>query len=164
MRLNFDTYYETTSNDFRSLDLNAPVNGVRPDATYGRVLLVQSIGRVRRNGFNVDLSFSPRQGIFSSIRYGFVNNRNDGDDALTPPASGTFATEWARTREGPHRVNWNIGAADSALGLIDLDQRPLELGRLLQPSPPGATTTSTRSTTIVLPASGATRCKRSRRW
>ncbi len=117
MRLNFDTYYETTSNDFRSLDLNAPVNGVRPDATFGRVLLVQSIGRVRRNGFNVDLSYSPRQGIFSNIRYGFVNNRNDADDALTPPASGTYATEWARTREGPHRVNWNIGVPIRRLGL-----------------------------------------------
>ena len=117
MRLNFDTYYETTGNDFRSLDLNAPVNGVRPDATFRRVLLVQSIGRVRRSGFNVDLSFSPRQGYFSNIRYGFSNNRNDGDDALTPPASGTYATEWARTREGPHRVNWNIGVPIRRFGL-----------------------------------------------
>ena len=130
MRLNFDTYYETTGNDFRSLDLNAPVNGVRPDATFRRVLLVQSIGRVRRSGFNVDLSFSPRQGYFSNIRYGFSNNRNDGDDALTPPASGTYATEWARTREGPHR-QLEYRRADSPLRADDLAQRTLELGQLL---------------------------------
>lgn len=109
MRLNFDTYYESTGNDFRALDLNAPVDGIRPDQSVGRMLLVQSIGRSRRTGFNVDFNFSPRQGIFSGIRYGFVNNMNDADDALTPPASGTYATEWARTREGRHRLNWNIG-------------------------------------------------------
>jgi hypothetical protein len=117
MRLNFDTFYETTSNDFRALDLNAPVNGVRPDPNFGRTLLVQSIGRTRRTGFNVDFNYSPRQGIFSSIRYGFSNNKNDSDDQLTPPATGTFVTEWARTREGRHRINWNIGLPVRRLGL-----------------------------------------------
>jgi hypothetical protein len=81
------------------------------------MLLVQSIGRVRRTGFNVDLSYSPRQGIFSNIRYGFSNNKNDGDDALTPPATGTYVTEWARTREGRHRINWNIGVPIRRWGL-----------------------------------------------
>jgi hypothetical protein len=118
MRLNFDTFYESTGNDFRSLDLNAPIDGVRPDAAFGRMLLVQSIGRARRSGFNVDLSYSPRQGIFSNIRYGFVNNRNDADDALTPPASGTYVTEWARTRDGRHRLNWNIGVPLQRWGLF----------------------------------------------
>jgi hypothetical protein len=109
MRMNFDTFYETTNNEFRSLDLNAPIDGVRPNAEYGRALLVDSIGRARRVGFNVDLNYSPRQGIFSSIRYGFSNNMNDADDAFTPPATGDFSTEWARTREGQHRINWNFG-------------------------------------------------------
>jgi hypothetical protein len=118
MRLNFDTYYEATSNDFRALDLNAPTNGLRRDPAFGRMLLVQSIGRTRRTGFNVDFNYSPRQGIFSSIRYGFSNNKNDGDDALTPPATGTFATEWARTREGRHRLNWNIGMPIQRWGLF----------------------------------------------
>jgi hypothetical protein len=118
MRINFDTYYESTSSEFRSLDLNAPVDGVRPDPNFGRMLLVQSIGRVRRTGFNVDLSYSPRQGMFSNIRYGFVNNMNDADDALTPPATGTYLTEWARTREGRHRLNWNIGVPIRRWGLM----------------------------------------------
>ena len=117
MRLNFDTYYETTANDFRSLDLNAPVNGVRPDSNFGRMLLVQSIGRSRRTGFNVDFNFSPQQRFFSNVRYGFSANKNDGDDALTPPATGTFATEWARTREGQHRINWNFGVPIRRCGL-----------------------------------------------
>jgi len=118
VRVNFDTFFENSRNDFRSLDLNAPVNGARPDVSFGRMLLVQSIGRVRRAGFNVDLNYSPRQGIFSSLRYGYSASMNDADDALTPPATGTFATEWAPTREGRHRLNWNIGAPIQRWGLF----------------------------------------------
>jgi hypothetical protein len=117
MRLNFDTYYETTSNDFRALDLNAPVEGVRPDPNFGRMLLVQSIGRARRTGFNVDFNYSPQQRFFSNVRYGFSANKNDSDDQLTPPATGTFATEYARTREGQHRINWNFGVPIRRFGL-----------------------------------------------
>jgi hypothetical protein len=117
MRMNFDAFYESTDNEFRSLDLNAPVLGVRPDPDFGRVLLVQSIGRARRAGFNVDMNYSPRQGVFSSIRYGFSNNMDDADDEFTPPASGDFMTEWSRTREGRHRVNWNIGVPIQRWGL-----------------------------------------------
>jgi hypothetical protein len=118
LRMNFDTFYESTNSEFRSLDLNAPVNGVRPDAEFGRVLLVDSLGRARRVGFNVDLNFSPRQGMFSSIRYGLSNNMNDADDEFTPPPAGTFASEWARTRESRHRINWNIGVPIPRLGLF----------------------------------------------
>ena len=71
LRVNFDRFYEHTGNDFRALDLNAPVDGVRPDAVFGRMLLVQSIGRSTRAGINVDLSFAPRQGMFSNVRYGY---------------------------------------------------------------------------------------------
>jgi hypothetical protein len=119
LRLNVDTFYENTTNDFRALDLNAPVNGIRPDATFGRVLLVQSIGRATRAGVNLDLNFSPRQGVFSSVRYGYSRNLNDGDDAMTPPATGTFVTEWAAARgDSRHRVNWNIGAPITRWGIF----------------------------------------------
>ena len=117
IRLNFDAFYESSDNEFRSLDLNAPVLGVRPDPTFGRVLLVQSMGRARRAGFNVNMNYSPRQGVFSSLRYGYSNNMDDADDEFTPPASGDFFSEWARTRESRHRVNWNVGVPVQRLGL-----------------------------------------------
>ncbi len=110
LRFNLDGFYERTSNDFRSLDLNAPVDGARPDPLFGRMLLVQSIGRSSRSGFNVDLSFSPRPRMFSSIRYGYSRTFNDADDALTPPATGTFETEYGPSRgDSRHRLNWNLG-------------------------------------------------------
>lgn len=117
IRLNVDAFYESSDNEFRALDLNAPVLGVRPDPTVGRVLLVQSVGRARRAGFNLNMNYSPRQGVFSSLRYGYSNNMDDADDEFTPPASGDFFSEWARTRESRHRVNWNVGVPVRRLGL-----------------------------------------------
>jgi hypothetical protein len=117
LRLNVDGFYESTGSAFRSIDLNAPVDGVRPDARFGRVLLVQSIGRERRAGVNLNLSYSPRRGIFSSIRYGYTHSMDDADDAFTPPPTGSFLDEWAPTREGRHRVNWNVGVPIERLGL-----------------------------------------------
>jgi hypothetical protein len=119
MRLNVDMFYEHTDTDFRSLDLNAPVDGIRPDPAFGRMLLVQSIGRATRTGVNIDLSFSPRQGVFSSVRYAYSRVLNDAEDALTPPPLGTFATEWAPARSDMrHRLNWNLGAPITRWGLF----------------------------------------------
>jgi hypothetical protein len=110
LRVNVDGFYERTSNDFRSLDLNAPVDGVRPNPSFGRMLLVQSIGRASRSGANVDFSFSPRQRMFSSVRYGYARSFNDAEDALTPPPLGTFESEWGPSRgDARHRLNWNVG-------------------------------------------------------
>lgn len=109
-RVGFDTFYQNTTNDFRSLDINAPIDGVRPNPAFGRMLLVQSIGRSTQAGFNMDLFFTPRRGMFGNVRYGYSRSMNDADDALTPPATGTFETEWAPTRgDSRHRFNWNIG-------------------------------------------------------
>ena len=109
-RVGFDTFYQHASNEFRSLDLNAPIDGVRPQAEFGRMLLVQSIGRSTQAGINADLFFTPRPGMFGTLRYSYSRTLNDADDALTPPATGTFATEWASARgDSRHRFNWNIG-------------------------------------------------------
>ncbi len=109
-RVGLDTFYQHANNEFRALDLNAPVNGVRPNDEFGRTLLVQSIGQSTQAGINLDLSLTPRRGIFGSVRYGYARSMNDADDALTPPSTGTFETEWGSARgESRHRFNWNIG-------------------------------------------------------
>ena len=119
LRVNVDGFFEATNNDFRSLDLNAPVGGVRPDIGFGRVLYVQSVGRSTRAGANFDLSYSPRQGTFSNIRYGYTRSRNDADDALTPPPAGTFVGEYGPSRgEVPHRLNWNLGTPIQRWGVF----------------------------------------------
>jgi hypothetical protein len=119
LRLNADAFYEHTGNDFRALDLNAPVGGLRPNLEFGRVIFVQSIGEATRAGANIDVSYSPRQGTFSNIRYGFSRTRNDADDPLTPPPTGTFVGEYGPMRgESPHRLNWNFGTPIQRWGVF----------------------------------------------
>jgi hypothetical protein len=109
-RVGVDTFYQHASNEFRALDLNAPMNGVRPNAEFGRMLLVQSIGKSTQAGINLDLFLTPRRGMFGNVRYRYSRALNDADDALTPPATDTFETEWASARgHSRHRFNWNIG-------------------------------------------------------
>jgi hypothetical protein len=119
-RVGFESFYQHASNEFRSIDVNAPINGARPNVEFGRMLLVQSIGRSTFAGLNVDLSLAPRRGMFGNLRYSYSHIMNDADDALTPPPLGTFDTEWAASRgDSPHRVNGNIGGpvGPSAWGL-----------------------------------------------
>jgi hypothetical protein len=119
LRVNADAFYEHTDRDFRAFDVNAPVGGVRLDPDFGRVLIIESIGRATRSGVNVDVSYSPRPRMFSSVRYGYSRTQNDADDAFTPPPLGTFATEWAPSRgDSRHRLNWNVGTPIQRLGLF----------------------------------------------
>jgi hypothetical protein len=109
-RIGLDGFYQQSSNEFRAIDLNAPVNGVRPNAEFGRMLLVQSVGRFTRAGVNVDLSIRPGGLIYTNLRYAYSRTLNDANDALTPPPLGTFDTEWGPARgESRHRFNWNVG-------------------------------------------------------
>lgn len=118
VRVDFDVYQERTGNDFRSVDLNAPVDGARPDDLFGRMLLLQSIGRSRRTGVNVNLNVSPRDGVFGRLRYGYARSMNDADDPLTPPPGGTFESEWGPSRgDRRHRFNWHLGAPVRRWGL-----------------------------------------------
>jgi hypothetical protein len=111
-RLNGDVYRLQTSGEWRSVDLNVPVDGVRPNSNFGRVLLVDSRGKVTDWGFGADLNFNnQRARVFGNARYQFGRRWNDGDDALTPPPDGrSFDTEWgpARNDQG-HRLFWMIG-------------------------------------------------------
>jgi len=90
-------------------NLNAPVNGVRPDPTFANVVEADSLGRMRDHllSTNASLSFfapsapngSPKffdwkrnLGIYGS--YNFRNMKNNTDGAFTIPASSDLGAEW----------------------------------------------------------------------
>ena len=100
LRVNADTFYEHTGNDFRSTrpqragDRRAA--GCRPSAAC---CSSQSIGRSTRGGVNVDVVFSPRPGDSSATSATATRARAmTRDDALTPPPPGTFETRVGRRR------------------------------------------------------------------
>lgn len=110
VRANIDVYRLWTTGEWRALDLNAPIDSVRPDLTRGRVLLVDSTGRVTENGIAMDVGFFARN-RFANLRYSFTRRWSDGDDALTPPPDGrTLSTEWGPSRGDPgSRFFWSVG-------------------------------------------------------
>ena len=112
-RLNVDVNRQWSGSEWRSVDLNVPVAGIRPNPSFGRTLLVDSRGRVSEWGFGADVNYNnQRLRIFSNVRYSWGRRWSDGEDAMTPPPDGrTFETEWGPSRNDPgHRVNFSIGA------------------------------------------------------
>jgi hypothetical protein len=91
-------------------NLNAPVDGVRPDPRFANVIQAVSSGRSlqRSASFNssVNLSKGPsgpgasgplfdwRRGLYVSAYYTYGQFKNDTDGAFSPPASGDLALEW----------------------------------------------------------------------
>jgi opacity protein-like surface antigen len=90
----------------RGENLNAPVNGIRPDPTFGNVIEVVSDAASRQHVIQLNAQTPPplpqpgkaplwdwkRWGLFSS--YTFAKNENNTDGAFSTPANGSLATEW----------------------------------------------------------------------
>ena len=92
----------------RGLNLNAPVNGVRPDPTFGNIVEAVSDASARQHtvGLSYQIGALPppflpptaprldwkRVFLIGQYTYGVSNNNSDGQ--FSPPASGTLATEW----------------------------------------------------------------------
>jgi hypothetical protein len=92
----------------RGLNLNAPVDGVRPDPTLGNIVMAVSDGSARQHtiGVNYQIGALPppvlppsaarvdwkRIFLIGQYTLGFWDNNFEGP--FSPPPSGTLATEW----------------------------------------------------------------------
>jgi hypothetical protein len=112
---------------FRGENLNAPVNGVRPDSNFNNVIRVVSDGSARQHQLITSASwqFATQSAALQrdrfNIRRGGINasyflarSRNNTDGAFQPPASGDIANEWGPAfGDVRHRVN--VGLNSQAL-------------------------------------------------
>jgi hypothetical protein len=118
--------YVRNSTLLRGENLNAPVDGVRPDPAYGNVIEVIDDGRGRQHILQFTAQTPPpppplgggprwdwkRWGFFSG--YTYTRNRNNTDGAFSTPATGTLDAEWGiASGSVAHRVN--AGFTSSAL-------------------------------------------------
>jgi hypothetical protein len=92
----------------RGVNLNAPVDGVRPDPLVGNIIVAASDGSGRQHtvGFNYQVGALPPpvlpagarridpSRVFLIGQYTFGVSKVNADYAFTPPPSGTLATEW----------------------------------------------------------------------
>ncbi|MEP7116404.1 MAG: TonB-dependent receptor, partial [Acidobacteriota bacterium] len=72
----------------RSVNVNAPVNGVRPDSTVGNVTELRSNGERAQDRINLGLNVRvPNRRIFGNVMYQWANTRNFADSPLSLPSN-----------------------------------------------------------------------------
>jgi hypothetical protein len=120
LRVNFLYSYFHQMGLPRGNNLNAPVNGVRPDPLFGNIIESVSDSEIRRHDISLNVNFNLSPGGAAAARGWFnwrrlaVNgsfNRAEGlRNGLGPfsvPASGTLATEWGPI---PGTLPWAVNA------------------------------------------------------
>ena len=90
----------------RGRNINAPIDGVRPDPSLGNVTQVESTARMEADALNLGLNWSvPSRRLFLFANYAWTDQRNDADGAFSLPAdSYQLAAEWARATGIPRHM------------------------------------------------------------
>ncbi len=98
-------------NTLRSVNINAPVNGVRPDAAFGNITEIQSSGKRATDRFTVALNarYMPRR-ILGMVMYQLTSARNFADSATMLPSDSTNPdADWGPSAQDVrHRIFFNF--------------------------------------------------------
>jgi hypothetical protein len=115
-------------------NLNAPVDGVRPDPVFANVIEAVSQGRSRQRTLNTNISlnlaapgFQPTGGKFLDLRRGLrvsashtlARFENDTDGAFATPATNDLDAEWG-TAPGDVRHRFNISVGTAAIRSLNV--------------------------------------------
>jgi hypothetical protein len=107
-KLMFNASYSHTKawDRFRGRNVNAPLDGVRPDPALGNVTQVESTAGLVADQVNVGLNFNiPARRTFLFANYSWNRQRNDADGAFSLPANSyDLAAEWGRATGVPTHV------------------------------------------------------------
>jgi hypothetical protein len=119
-RYRVNAIYRYTSGDglLRGLNLNAPVDGVRPSPEFGNVIQVVGDGRSRQHAWNIggqtnfpqELGRTARRWDFRRFNffgnYTLAWNENNVDGPFSVPATGDLDLEWGNAPgHSKHRFN-----------------------------------------------------------
>jgi hypothetical protein len=91
---------------FRGRNVNAPLNGVRPDPALGNITQVESTATLRVDSINAGMNFSiPARRTFLFANYAFNRQLSDADGAFSLPANSyDLAAEWGRVGGIPRHI------------------------------------------------------------
>jgi len=88
--LRADYMFTRGYNILRAVNVNAPVNGVRPDPTVGNVTEIAPTGERAQDRVTVGLNWRvPSRRIFTNLMYQYANTRNHADSVLSLPSDST---------------------------------------------------------------------------
>lgn len=87
-KLNVEAFYTFRRgvHQFRSRDINAPLNGVRLNPSFGRIAQVESSGTLTENSLEIKLDGSFYKGVTFNTRYRLAKSINDFDGIFDLPA------------------------------------------------------------------------------
>ncbi|HEX6163407.1 MAG TPA: carboxypeptidase regulatory-like domain-containing protein, partial [Vicinamibacterales bacterium] len=111
----FRTDYMWTrgTNTLRSVNVNAPVYGVRPEPSAGNITEIQSTGERASDRFTVAFNarYIPRR-VLGMVMYQYTNSRNFADFATALPADSTNPdADWGPSAQDVrHRIFFNFNA------------------------------------------------------
>jgi Carboxypeptidase regulatory-like domain len=101
------SYSHTNAWDrFRGRNVNAPLNGARPNPALGNIVEVESTARLVADQVNVGMNFNvPARRTFLFANYSWNRQRNDADGAFTLPANSyDLAAEWGPAAGIPRHI------------------------------------------------------------
>lgn len=107
MSLRADYFMTRESHSFRSVNVNAPVAGTRPDPTAGNITEIQATGRQESDRVTIAAMLrAQRQRAFGNVMYQFGRIRNYADNATSLPADSTNPdADWGPSaRDVRHRL------------------------------------------------------------
>jgi hypothetical protein len=98
---------------FRSRDLNAPIDGIRPEAGFRNITLLETTARSQNRSLDMNVMLNHRPRRFSAnIGYTFGEALNETDGALSlPPDSFDLSNEWGPARQDiRHRLQVSMNS------------------------------------------------------
>jgi hypothetical protein len=111
--------YQRGSSVYRGFNLNAPVDGARPDLLFGNIIEVASDAKSRQHEVQFSMTVNPgalfpafnaplikwdRVTVFAN--YTWQNMKNNSDGPFSTPATGSLDDEWGSAPfHVPHRFN-----------------------------------------------------------
>jgi hypothetical protein len=99
--LRTDYMWTRGSNSLRSINVNAPLDGVRPDPDFGNITEIQSSGRRASDRLTVAVNArNQRLRLFSNVMYQLGSQRNSADSATALPAdSNNPDADWGSSMQ-----------------------------------------------------------------
>ena len=106
-----DYMWTRGSNTLRSINVNAPVNGVRPDPAVGNITEIQSSGRRASDRISASLNarYAPRR-MLAMVMYQYNNSRNFTDSPASLPSDSLNPdADWGPSAmDVRHRIFFNF--------------------------------------------------------
>ena len=117
MRANYFNQYGW--NQFRGVNVNQPVNGVRPEAGFGNITLLETTASAESQGLDLNFNFNyqPRR-LFGVFGYMLAERNNYADSALSLPVnSADLGAEWGPASDDVRHRIFSFFSTDLMWGL-----------------------------------------------